>query len=158
MVLLDVDGVLTDGRIIFGNDGTEYKCFDAHDGYGITRALEYKLKLAVISGKTSKVTKLRMKRLGVKELYQNTMDKVSIYQKLKKKYRLRDDEICFIGDDEFDLPLLKKVGFSAAPCDAMSIVRHGVDYVTKSAGGRGAVREVIDMILQSKNLIPTTIG
>lgn len=154
MVLLDVDGVLTDGRIIFGNDGTEYKCFDAHDGYGITRALEYKLKLAVISGKTSKVTELRMKRLGVKELYQNTMDKVSIYQKLKKKYRLRDDEICFIGDDEFDLPLLKKVGFSAAPCDAMLRVKANVDYVTMLAGGRGAVREVLDLIMKSKKLLP----
>lgn len=154
MVLLDVDGVLTDGRIIFGNDGTEYKCFDAHDGYGITRALEFKLKLAVISGKTSKVTKLRMKRLGVKEIYQNTMDKVSIYKKLKKKYRLRDDEICFIGDDEFDLPLLKKVGFSAAPCDAMLRVKANVDYVTMLAAGRGAVREVLDLIMKSKKLLP----
>lgn len=153
LVILDVDGVLTDGRIIFGWDGTEYKCFDAHDGFGITRALECKLKLAVISGKTSKVTQLRLSRLGVRELYQNQMDKVKIYLKLKAKYHLRDDETCFIGDDEFDVPLLRMVGFSAAPSDAMSSVRYEVDYVTKAAGGRGAVREVLDMILSAKKLI-----
>src|SRR5262249_27431580 len=127
MVILDVDGVLTDGRIIFGSDGTEYKHFDAHDGYGITRARTLGMKFAVISGKTSKVTKFRVEKLGIKELYQNHMDKVNVYHKIVSKYKLKDEEVCFIGDDDFDIPLLRKVGFSAAPNDAMENVRRQVD-------------------------------
>ena len=147
MIIMDVDGVLTDGRIIYGSDGTEYKSFDAHDGFGITRALSLGLKFAVISGRTSPMTTLRMTKLGIKDVYQNRMDKVNVYRKLKKKHKLKSDEVCFIGDDEFDLPLLNEVGFSASPKDAMDNVRRGVDYVAKHHGGRGAVREIIDMIL-----------
>ncbi|HEV8538287.1 MAG TPA: HAD hydrolase family protein [Bacteroidota bacterium] len=153
MILLDVDGVLTDGMIIFGSDGTEYRHFDAHDGFGITRAMSLGLKFAVISGKKSKATELRIAKLGIKELYQNRMDKILVYQKVKSKYRLKGREFCFIGDDDFDLPLLKEVGFSAAPIDAMETVRGQVDYVATRPGGRGAVREVIDMILRTKRLL-----
>ena len=152
-VILDIDGVLTDGRIIYGSDGTEYKNFDAHDGYGITRAIALGLKFASISGRTSAVTAMRMNMLGIKETYQNQMDKVKIYRKLKKKYKLDADEICYIGDDEFDIPLLSLVGVSAAPRDAMVNVRKTVNYVTKQNGGRGAVRELVDMILKAKKLL-----
>ena len=153
IIILDVDGVLTDGRITIGSDGTEYKNFDAHDGYGITRALELGMKFAAISGRSSTVTDVRMKKLGVKEVYQNQMDKVRICRKLKSKYRLKDSEICFIGDDEFDLPLLSKVGLSAAPKDAMKSVLKEVDYVASKGGGRGAVREVVDKILRGQRLL-----
>jgi 3-deoxy-D-manno-octulosonate 8-phosphate phosphatase (KDO 8-P phosphatase) len=153
LILLDVDGVLTDARIIFGSDGTEYKLFDAHDGYGITRGREHGLQFAVISGRSSKVTTLRMARLGVRDVYQNAMDKVSVYRKLVKRYRMTPDEVCFIGDDEFDLPLLRLVGFSAAPANALDPVKDEVDYVTTRNGGRGAVREVIDLILRAQRLI-----
>ena len=153
MIILDVDGVLTDGKIIFGSDGKEYRNFDAHDGFGIARARSLGVKFAVISGKSSDATKFRMARLGIKELYQNQMEKVKVYYKLKTKYKLDGDEVCFIGDDEFDLPLLNIVGFSAAPKTAVPGVLKAVDYVSTKEGGRGAVREVVDMILSAKKLI-----
>ena len=153
MIILDVDGVLTDGRIVIGSDGTDYKNFHAHDGYGITRALAAGIRLTVISGRRSEVTSHRMKKLGIREFYQNRMDKVKVYRMLKKKHRLHDRETCFIGDDEFDLPLLSIVGFSAAPCDAMPTVLKSVDFISSKKGGRGAVREIIDYILHAKKLL-----
>ena len=153
MIIFDIDGVLSDGRIIFGSDRTEYKVFDAHDGYGITRGRELGLLFAAISGRNSKVTTMRMERLGVTEVHQNQMDKVKSFRWILKKHRLKANEVCFIGDDEFDLPLLREVGLSAAPCDAMERVTEEVDYVTSRKGGRGSVREVIDMVLGAKGLI-----
>ena len=153
MVVMDADGVLTDGRIIFGSDGTDYRCFHAHDGYGITRAIEKGLKLAIISGKGSNTVVLRSRRLGITDIILNAMDKVKAFQKLKRKYKTEYDEVCFIGDDEFDLPLLLKVGFSAAPKDGIKAVREQVDYVTEAKGGRGAVREVLDKILHAQKLL-----
>ncbi|MBI4811813.1 MAG: HAD-IIIA family hydrolase [Ignavibacteriales bacterium] len=153
MVVMDVDGVLTDGSIIYSSDGLEFKRFHVHDGYGIFRAREKGLHFSIISGRTSKVTTIRAKRLDIADVYQGDADKVSIFQKIKMKYKLDFDEVCFIGDDEFDLPLLRKVGFSAAPADAVKRVRDEVDYVTKAEGGRGAVREVIDLILKAKKLL-----
>lgn len=153
MVIMDADGVLTDGRIIFGSDGTDYRCFHAHDGYGITRAIEKGLKLAIISGKGSNTVVLRSRRLGITDIILNAMDKVKAFQKLKRKYKLEYDEVCFIGDDEFDLPLLLKVGFSAAPKDGIKVVREQVDYVTEAKGGHGAVREVLDKIFHAQKLL-----
>lgn len=150
MVLLDVDGVLTDGRIIYGDDGTEYKAFDAHDGYGIERARKAGLKIGIITGRLSPVVQRRAEELGVFDLYQNFMDKVTALEEIKRKHQLRDEECAYIGDDAFDLPLLQKVGFSAAPKDALEEVTRKVDYVTKVRGGRGAVREVIDMVLRAQ--------
>lgn len=153
MVLLDVDGVLTDGRIIFSSEGTEYKVFDVHDGYGITRAMDNGLRFALISGRRSRVTSFRAMRLGIREVHQGADDKVAVFEKLRKVYNLDDDEVCFIGDDEFDLPLLRRVGLSIAPKNAVQVVRREVDYVTTMRGGRGAVREVLDMILRAKKTI-----
>ena len=150
MVLLDVDGVLTDGRIIYGDDGTEYKAFDAHDGYGIERALNSGLKIGLISGRISPLVERRAKELHIADVYQNFMDKVSAFEELKRKYNLSDEEFAYIGDDAFDLPLLGKVGLSAAPKNAADEVRRRVDYITKAKGGRGAAREVIDMVLKAQ--------
>jgi len=153
MVILDVDGVLTDGKIILDANGTEYKSFDAHDGYGIARAREHGIQFAIISGRESKTTDHRAKRLKIENVYQNAFDKVSAYLQVKKKYRLRDEEVCFIGDDEFDLPLLQIVGVSVAPANAMPLVKKQVHYVTKNSGGRGAVRELLDRLLNAKSLL-----
>jgi 3-deoxy-D-manno-octulosonate 8-phosphate phosphatase, YrbI family len=153
MIVLDVDGVLTDGSIIYGSDAIEYKRFHVHDGYGIFRARKKGLHFSIISGRVSKVTTIRASRLEIADVFQGDEDKVSVFQKIKNKYKLEYSEVCFIGDDEFDLPLLRKVGFSVAPADAMRRVRDEVDYVTKLPGGRGAVREVIDMILEAKKLL-----
>ncbi len=150
MVLLDVDGVLTDGRIVYGDDGSEYKAFDAHDGYGIERALNYGLRIGMISGRISPLVERRAKELRIVDVYQNFMDKVSAFEELKRKYNLRDEEFAYVGDDAFDLPLLKKVGVSAAPANAADEVTGNVDFVTKAKGGRGAAREVIDMVLKAQ--------
>ena len=153
MVILDVDGVLTDGRIVYDASGVEHKCFDVHDGYGIDRAQKLGLKLAIISGRQSAVVTHRAGELAIGECHQGANDKVAVFGTIKSRYRLTDDEACFIGDDEFDLPLLRIVGWSAAPADAMPKVKREVDCVTKAKGGRGAVREILDTILKAKNLL-----
>jgi 3-deoxy-D-manno-octulosonate 8-phosphate phosphatase (KDO 8-P phosphatase) len=153
MIVMDVDGVLTDGRIIYDNAGGEYKIFDAHDGYGITRAQKKGMLFAIITARKSKATKKRVEELRITELHQDAKDKLTIFNKLKSRHKLKSAEMCYIGDDEIDLGVLKAVGVSAAPCDAMSEVRSAVDYVTAAAGGRGAVRELIDCILQAKGIL-----
>ena len=150
---MDVDGVMSDGRIIYDSRGNEYKCFDAHDGFGISRARERGLKLAVISGRTSKVVTVRTRKLGITDVFQNIDDKISAFRKIQKKYKLKENECCFIGDDEFDLPLLRIVGLSCSPADAMRKVKSAVDYVTEMNGGRGAIREILDMILDAQGLL-----
>ena len=153
MVMMDVDGVLSDGRIVYDARGVEQKSFDAHDGYGITRALEKGITLALITGRNSPIVKARARQLGIAEVHQGVTDKVAVFRRLKSKFGFPPEECCYIGDDEFDLPLLSAVGFSAAPCDAMAKVRENVDYVSSAAGGRGAIREILDLVLRSRKLI-----
>ncbi len=153
LVAMDVDGVLTEGRVTYDDNGKEYKSFDAHDGYGMKRAQRHGLILALITGRASTMTSRRSKELGIKEVHQKIDDKLVVYKMLKRRYGLRDEEVCYIGDDEPDIPVIKKVGVSAAPADGMDEVRNIVDIVTKRNGGRGAVREVLDRILRSKNLL-----
>lgn len=153
MVITDVDGVLTDGRLIYGSNGTEYKSFHVHDGYGIARGQAFGLLFAIISGRFSKATTYRARRIQIADCIQGAEDKVAACKGLLKKHRLQFNEVCYIGDDEFDIPLLNHVGVSIAPADAIEVVRKEVDYVTRVGGGRGAVREVVDMILRAKNLL-----
>ncbi len=150
ILLLDVDGVLTDGRIYYGDNGTEHKAFDAHDGYGITRAMEHGLKIGFITGRQSSIVERRARELGVTDVFQNSVNKVAAFEQVKSKYKIDDDEAAYMGDDLFDLPLLKKVGLSIAPKNAVEEVKDSVDFVTKAKGGRGAVREAIDMILEAQ--------
>ncbi|MBI1807645.1 MAG: HAD hydrolase family protein [Ignavibacteria bacterium] len=153
MVVLDVDGVLTDGRIMYDDRGTEYKMFNAHDGFGIERAQKNGLKLALITGRASPIVTLRAKELGIREVHQGAKDKLRVFKQLTSKYRLHPDELCYMGDDELDLPILQAAGVSAAPATAMRIVTDAVDIVTIQDGGRGAVRELLDAILNAKKVI-----
>jgi len=150
LLLLDVDGVMTDGRIVYTSDGVEQKFFDAHDGYGFTLAIRHGLKLGIISGRSSPMVTKRAAEFMIDEVHQDVPDKLEVYNAIKKKYRLSDNEIAYIGDDLMDLPILQCVGFSAAPSDGIEDVFSSVDYVCKNGGGRGCVREVIDLILKSK--------
>lgn len=150
MILLDVDGVLTDGKIIISSDGIEYKHFHAHDGYGILKAKRAGIIVGLVSGRTSEVVNKRADKLGIELVYQGNEDKLSVFQEIKSRYNITEDQTAFIGDDEFDIPLLKAVGFSAAPANAINEVKKVVDYVTKVEGGNGAAREVIDLILKAK--------
>ncbi len=151
MILLDVDGVLTDGKIIMSSDGVEYKNFHAHDGYGILKAKRAGIIVGIVSGRTSEVVNKRADKLGIDIVFQGNEDKLSVFQEIKSKYNISEEETAFIGDDEFDIPLLKSVGFSAAPANAIGTVKKAVDYVTKVDGGNGVAREVIDLILKAKS-------
>lgn len=152
-VLMDLDGVLTDGTIIYHDDGRQMKVFHAHDGFGIVRGRQLGLKFGIISGKKTPANEIRAQRLKIEELYQDCDNKVEAYDEIIKKYKLEPENFCFIGDDIFDMPLLSKVGFSCAPINGIKEVRDSVHYVTEIGGGKGAVREVIDLILRRKGLI-----
>lgn len=150
---MDMDGCLTTGQIIFTSTGEDTKVFHTHDGFGITRGRKLGLKFAVISGMSSKVNKIRVDRLKIDFLYENIDDKRIPFEELKNKYNLKNENFAFVGDDEFDLPLLKEVGFSCCPNNAISEVKKHVHYICKKNGGEGAIREIIDKILKAKKLI-----
>lgn len=152
-VLMDMDGVLTDGTIIYTTNGEQTKVFSVYDGYGIERGHKLGLKFGIISGRSSEVNILRAKKLHIEELHQDAGDKVKIFEEIKLKYNLADDCFAYIGDEVFDLPLLGKVAFSTAPANAVQEVKDAVHYITSTGGGRGAVREMIDFILRKKKLI-----
>jgi 3-deoxy-D-manno-octulosonate 8-phosphate phosphatase (KDO 8-P phosphatase) len=158
LMVLDVDGVLTDGGIIIGSDGTEYKNFNVKDGSGISLARHVGIKFAIISGRFSRVITLRAKELKIEAVYQDIMVKAESYEKLKKKFGLKDEEICYVGDEIIDIPVFEKCGFSAAPADAVAEVKRAADFVCRKKGGRGCVREVIDMMLKEQGLWQTAVN
>jgi 3-deoxy-D-manno-octulosonate 8-phosphate phosphatase (KDO 8-P phosphatase) len=154
IILMDLDGCLTTGHIVYLSSGEELKMFSTHDGYGITRARKLGLKFGVISGMSSLVNQRRVERLQIDHLYQDVDDKTLPYKELKEMYNLTDENFAYIGDDEFDIGLLKMVGFSACPNNAMAEVKNHVHLVCNKDGGQGCVREIIDMILKAKGLLP----
>ena len=151
MLLLDVDGVMTEGSIILGNNEIELKTFNIHDGFGIKMAQHGGIKVGIITGRTSDAVIKRAKDLQLDEVHQGQMGKVQTYNQILKKYKLSDNEVAYIGDDLFDLPILTRVGFSVAVSNARDEVKAKVDYITQTRGGRGAVREVTDIILKTQN-------
>ncbi|MCE5194977.1 MAG: HAD-IIIA family hydrolase [Nitrospiraceae bacterium] len=152
LLILDVDGVMTDGRIILDNDGNEFKAFHVRDGHGIRMLMRAGIQVAIITGRQSKVVDRRAKELGITEVYQNYFKKLDAYEIIKNKFSLRDAEIICIADDVVDLPLIRRAGLSFAVADAPEDVRANATIVTKNDGGRGAVREAVDFILKAKNL------
>lgn len=152
-LLMDLDGCLTTGHIIYSSNGEDTKVFHTHDGFGIVRGRELGLKFAIISGMSSKVNRMRVEKLKIHHIYEDIQDKVIPFEELKQKYNLKKENFAYIGDDEFDIPLLKKVGFSCCPNSGIEEVKKQVDYVCKKNGGEGAIREIIDMILKAKKLI-----
>jgi len=150
---MDLDGCLTTGHIIYSTSGEDIKMFHTHDGYGITRGRELGLKFAVISGMGSPVNHRRVERLGIHHLFEHIKNKTVPFEELKQIYNLPSDAFAYIGDDEFDIPLLREVGFSACPLSAVDEVKNHVDYICKKNGGDGCVREIIDIILKAKGLL-----
>ncbi len=151
-LLLDVDGILTDGRIIIDSNGNELKAFHIHDGHGIYLLQRSGIQVGIISGRYSKSVEYRAKELKIEEVHQGIHDKVGVYYDIKSRHKLTDEQFAFMVDDLIDLPLLKTVGFSATASDAIEEVRDTSDMVTKRRGGDGAVREVIDFILKMKDI------
>ena len=147
-LFFDVDGVLTDGRIYLAGDGCEFKVFDTKDGHGMRKALAAGLKIAWISGRTSRATARRAKELGVRECRQGVSDKGKVYREICRRWKLTPGETATMGDDEPDLSMLEAAGFSACPSDATPAARRAAAVVLENRGGRGAAREFIERILR----------
>lgn len=152
LLILDVDGVLTDGRLYYTDRGEEFKAFNVHDGHGIVMLKESGIKIAIISGRKSNSVAVRARELGVNYIYQGVFDKVRIMERIIKKEKISSENVCYIGDDVTDLALLKRVGFSVAVINGVSEVKSEVDYITTKKGGKGAVREVAEIILKAKGI------
>lgn len=157
LIALDVDGVLTDGSIMLDSNGNEIKVFSAHDGMGIKAALQAGIVVALITSRSSKPVEVRAGELGVTELYQGANDKITVVKKLAQKYTVTLDEICFMGDDLVDLQPIVASGWGVTVPDAPDEIREHADYVTTRRSGRGAVREVIEIILKRNGLWDTVI-
>lgn len=151
VVILDIDGVLTDGRIILGNYGDELKFFDVQDGLGLVLLRQAGLKTVIISAKKSRINHRRAKEVQIVKIYQNAHDKLKVYEKVLKKFKVAPEEVCFIGDDLLDIPVLSRVGLAVAVKNAVPEAKEKSHYVTQNKGGRGAVREVADFILKAQN-------
>ncbi len=158
LLILDVDGVMTDGSIILDNDGNEYKRFHVRDGHGIKMIQKAGIRVGIITGRQSKVVKIRAEELGIKEVHQRIFRKSEVYDRMLKKYKCKDENVAFMGDDVVDQELLKRAGLTAAPADAEKQAKKWADLVTKRGGGRGAVREFIDLILHSSGLWKKVAG
>lgn len=150
MLLLDVDGVLTDGGIILGSNGQELKVFNVQDGMGITLAKSGGMKIGMITGRRSEVVALRAQELHVDALYQGVCDKLDTYTEILDSYGLQDGEICYVGDDLSDVPVMRRVGVAVAVANAREEVKKVANYITNNNGGGGAVREVVELLLKSK--------
>ncbi len=150
IVIFDVDGVLTDGRIILDSNNNESKAFHVQDGTGITYLHRAGIKTAIISGRESKVVEYRAKELSIEDVYLGIHNKIEAYEKILEKHKLKDSETCYVGDDLIDLPILRRAGFSVAVPNASLEVKENVSYVTSAPGGYGAIREVAEKILKSQ--------
>ena len=151
LLILDCDGVLTDGRIIMLPDSDETKAFDVKDGHGIVMAMRAGLRVAIISGRKSSVVRARAKELGVTHLYEMAWVKTEPYERVLSEEGLADDEVCYVGDDVVDIPLLRRAGLGVAVADAVEETKQHSHIVTERGGGRGAVRELIEFILKAQD-------
>lgn len=150
LLILDIDGVMTDGRIIYSIYGDELKFFDVQDGFGITLLNRAGIKCVIITAKVSRIVKLRARDLKVARVYQGYFDKLIPFNKTLRRFKLSHEEVCFIGDDLIDMPVLKRVGFAVSVPNAVDEVKACANFVTSKSGGRGAVREICDMILKAQ--------
>jgi len=153
LLIIDVDGVLTDGGLFFDNRGEEYKRFNSLDGQGIRMALGGGIEIAVITGRQSNIVDHRMGDLGVSRVYQGSRDKLPVFEQLLRDTALAAEQAAYVGDDLPDLPIMRRVGFSIAVQNAHDFVKQHCDWVTSARGGEGAVREVTDFILQAQGLL-----
>ncbi|MDN6072871.1 MAG: 3-deoxy-manno-octulosonate-8-phosphatase KdsC [Enterobacterales bacterium] len=158
LVICDVDGVLSDGLIYMGNNGEELKAFNVRDGYGIRCLITENIHVAIITGRQSKLVADRAATLGIEHLYQGQSDKLIAFEKILSDLNLQPNQVAYIGDDLIDWPVMAKVGLSVAVADAHPILLQRAQYVTRIAGGRGAVRELCDLILQSQGKLDEAKG
>ncbi len=150
LVIFDVDGVLTDGRLYLGNDGNEYKAFHIRDGYGIKMLLETGVDVAIISGRHAASVERRMMDLGIRHVALGVQDKLAAFNSLLARLDLTADQVAFVGDDLIDLPVMSRVGLAIAVQDADPFVKQHTHWQTPSPGGRGAAREVCELLLEAR--------
>jgi len=150
LLILDVDGVMTDGGLTIGDDGQEYKTFHSHDGLGMKLLKATGVELAIITGRTSNVVKKRAESTGVAHFYQGAEDKLAAFNDLVKTSKLQANQCAFMGDDVVDLPAMLNCGLALAVPNSPDLVLKHAHYVTKKVGGKGAVREVCELIMQAQ--------
>jgi 3-deoxy-D-manno-octulosonate 8-phosphate phosphatase (KDO 8-P phosphatase) len=148
LVLFDVDGVLTDGRIYIDNNGVESKAFDVRDGHGLKMLQRAGFRVGLLTGRESRIVDLRARELGIDLVFQGVREKLPVFEKIAGELQLKAEEIAYMGDDLVDLPVLRRAGFSATVADACEAVKPEVDFVSRYNGGRGAVREFCELLLK----------
>jgi 3-deoxy-D-manno-octulosonate 8-phosphate phosphatase (KDO 8-P phosphatase) len=150
LVAMDVDGVLTDGGIWYSDQGDELKRFDVRDGQGLVLLRDAGVVTAIVTRRHSKIVERRARELGIAEVHQDAADKAAVVQDLLKRHGIRAADACYVGDDLGDLPAMALVGVPVAVADAVPAVRTAAAYVTRAHGGRGAIRELCDLILSAR--------
>ncbi len=156
LVVFDVDGVLTDGRLILGDDGSEFKAFHVHDGLGLVMLRESGFHVAVISARSSNIVAERMAALGIECVYQGENNKQEALNTLMKKFNISKHQTAFVGDDLIDLPAMSLAGLAIAVANAQPRVLAHADWVTSKPGGQGAAREVCELLLDAQGLLETS--
>lgn len=152
ILILDVDGVLTDGKIFMDDSGNELKGFNVRDGHGIKLVIRGGIEVIFLTGRRSRVVEHRARDLGVKELYQKALNKKEVLDQILKEKKVSPSAVAYIGDDIIDIPVLRIAGFSVAVADAHEEVKKIVDYITKKKGGEGAVREICEILLKVQGI------
>ena len=158
LLVFDVDGVLTDGSLIVGDDGEEYKAFFSKDGLGMKMLQQTGVKIAVITARTSNVVLHRMESLGIKHIYQGQLEKLPAFEKLLSKLELTSEQAGYVGDDVIDLPVMLQAGLAITVADAHPLVKQHAHWQTPQCGGRGAAREVCELIMQAQGTLDAQFG
>ncbi|MBD3609572.1 MAG: 3-deoxy-manno-octulosonate-8-phosphatase KdsC [Gammaproteobacteria bacterium] len=155
MVVFDVDGVLTDGSLFIGDDGEEYKAFYSRDGHGMNMLRSTGVDIGIITGRTSNVVRHRMESMGIHHVYQGRLDKLPAFEDMCEKTGIPPENIAYVGDDVIDIPVLLRVGLAIAVQDAHPLVKEHTHWQTPSNGGRGAARDVCELIMRAQNNLDT---
>ncbi len=153
LVIFDVDGVLTDGSLFYGDDGQEYKAFNSRDGHGMKMLRSSGVDVAIITGRSSEVVKHRMANLQIDHVYQGQLDKLPAFEALVEKLYLQPEEVAYVGDDVVDLPIMLRVGLAITVADGHGLVKQNAHWVTDKPGGRGAAREICEMIMDAQDTL-----
>lgn len=156
LIIFDVDGVLTDSSLYLGDDGQEYKAFNSKDGLGMKLLQKSGVEIGIITGRTSNVVDIRMESLGIRHVYQGQRHKVPAFEELRDKLGLKNEQIAYVGDDVVDLPIMRQVGLAITVQDGHALVKKHAHWQTRACGGRGAAREICEMLMQAQGTLEQT--
>jgi len=157
LIIFDVDGVLTDGSLFIGDDGEEYKAFHSRDGHGMKMLHATGVEIGIITGRTSNVVRHRMASLGIQHVYQGQLEKLPAFEELIAKLGVAPQQVAYVGDDVVDLPILTRVGLAVAVADAHPLVKRHSHWTTPNGGGRGAARDVCELIMEAQGTLEATM-